>query len=61
MFWLPALMLVVAGWVGLYGVQIVERPALGAPPWLGWLLIAVAVLKATIWLFAARLRFRYMR
>jgi hypothetical protein len=54
-------MLVVAGWVGLYGVQIVEHPALGAPPWLGWLLIAVAVLKATIWLFAARLRFRHMR
>ena len=57
--WLPAVMLGVAVYIACNGVGILTHPARGAVPWLGWLLIDVALVKASLWLYFARLRARY--
>lgn len=59
MLWLPAVMLGVAVFVAGYGVQVLTHPAAGAPPWLGWFLIAVALLKAALWLSVATVRIKF--
>ena len=52
--WLPILMFGVAALVAYYGVGTLANPS--APRWLGWLVIGVAAIKATVWAFYAWIR-----
>jgi hypothetical protein len=59
LLWLPALMLGVAVFVLWYGIEILVQPGAGSPDWIGWLLICVGVLKASLWTYVIMLRIRY--
>jgi len=49
----PAIMLVVAGFFLWEGIAILTDPGGNVPAWVGWICIAVAVLKASLWSFVA--------
>jgi divalent metal cation (Fe/Co/Zn/Cd) transporter len=57
----PTVMLAVAGFLVWYGTALINDPAAGASPWLGWLLVGAAALKAALWLFVATGRIRLLR
>jgi divalent metal cation (Fe/Co/Zn/Cd) transporter len=61
MFIVPTIMLAVAGFLVWYGTALINHPAAGASPWLGWVLVAAAALKAAVWLFVATGRIRLLR
>ena len=56
--WLPIVMLGFAGIVAWFGISVLTNPAPGAQPWLGWVLLGAAAIKAAIWVYVARLRFK---
>ena len=45
----PALMFVVAGFFLWQGIRILAHPSASVPAWIGWLCLAVAALKASLW------------
>lgn len=56
LLWLPGVMLGVAGFLAWYGAALLVHQS---SPWLGWIFLAAAVLKAGLWLYVARLRIRF--
>ena len=47
--WLPAAMLGVAALLVYWGGEAVLHPAVGVPPWLGYVLIGAGLVKGAIW------------
>lgn len=52
---MPAVMFAIAGFFAWQGIRILAYPT-NTPAWLGWLCIAIAAFKASLWgLFTSQL------